>query len=74
MANGMNVEAKAELLLRAVTKRFMSPNYEESGTAIVTAIEGLKWLTGDPDSSVDEAWLRAYLGKATPENGGEIDG
>lgn len=52
---------KAKLLLRVVLKRFTSPIRDESNVAIITAIEGLRWIIGDEPSVVDDKWLTFYL-------------
>jgi hypothetical protein len=50
-------EEDIALLLAVVRARFLS---QDSDRAIITAIEGLKWLAGD-GSVVSRDWLREFL-------------
>jgi len=56
----MTTEDKAKLVLEAVRTRFLSTNIKESNGAIITAIEGLKWIAGQ-ESAINEEWLHGYL-------------
>lgn len=57
----MEMEDRITLLLYVVRKKFLHRDPDVHRTAIVTAIEGLKWLAGE-ESVVTEEWLREFSG------------
>ena len=53
------MKTRIELLLKGVQERFLHPDPEVHGCAIVLALEGLKFLDGG-ESTVDDDFLRRF--------------